>query len=196
MFKSLKNRLRFHKKRIWVDASANVSKKAVLDTHTYGNGSIRIGANSRIFEFAVLSCCGGAIQIGENSTVNPFCVLYGHGGLQIGNGVRIAAQTVMIPANHKFVSTDRPIYQQGLTKKGIVIEDDVWIGAGCKILDGVTIGKGSVIGAGSVVTKSVAPYSVMVGVPAKPLYNRKDRCETTAGSEDTICGSHGSNTSI
>ena len=61
--------------------------------------------------------------------------------------------------------------QQG-TKKGIVIEDDVWIGSGCKILDGITIGKGSVIGAGTVCTKDVEPYSVIVGVPGKLLKRR------------------------
>ncbi|MFM6647643.1 MAG: DapH/DapD/GlmU-related protein [Microcystis panniformis] len=62
---------------------------------------------------------------------------------------------------------------QGETKQGIVIEDDVWIGCGCKILDGINIGKSSVIGAGSVLTKDVEPYSVVVGVPGKVIKKRE-----------------------
>ncbi|MCK7515996.1 MAG: acyltransferase [Desulfobacterales bacterium] len=78
----------------------------------------------------------------------PIQYYTGDGGLTIGNNVRIAAHTVIIPANHVFDDVNIPIRKQGLSKKGIVIEDDVWIGSGVKILDGVVIGKGCVIGAG------------------------------------------------
>ena len=84
----------------------------------------------------------------------------------------IAAHTTVIPSNHIFASCDLPIREQGLTCKGIVIEDDVWIGTGVKILDGITIGKGSVIGAGTVLTKSIEPYSVVVGVPGRVIRMR------------------------
>jgi acetyltransferase-like isoleucine patch superfamily enzyme len=86
--------------------------------------------------------------------------------------VRIAANTTIIPANHNFSNLEKPIRKQGLTKEGIKIEDDVWIGSGCRILDGVKIGKGAVIGAGSVVTSSVPSNTVYGGVPAKHIKDR------------------------
>jgi acetyltransferase-like isoleucine patch superfamily enzyme len=120
----------------------------------------------------MLSTSGGWIKIGNNCTVNSFAVLYGHGGLEIGNGVRISAHVVIVPMNHIYKNPAIPIWMQGETRKGIKIEDDVWIGAGAKVLDGVKIGKGSVIGAGAVVTEDIPSYSVAVGVPAKVIKKR------------------------
>ena len=99
-------------------------------------------------------------------------VIYGQGGVVIGNNVRIAAHTVIVPSNHIFTDTTIPIYLQGLSKKGIVIKDDVWLGAGVKVLDGVTIETGCVIGANSVVTKSTDSYGIYIGVPARLLKKR------------------------
>ena len=116
---------------------------------------------------------GGNITIGDFCSINPYTILYGHGNLSIGNNVLIAAHCVIIPANHIFSDLDSPINSQGLTTKGIIIEDDVWIGAGCRILDGVTVGKGSIIAAGAVVNKDVEPYTIVGGVPAKIIKKRK-----------------------
>jgi acetyltransferase-like isoleucine patch superfamily enzyme len=116
---------------------------------------------------------GGCIELGKMNSVNPYCVLYGHGGLTTGDYVRIAAHTVIIPASHVFEDPDRPIARQGLTKKGIRIGRDVWIACGCRILDGVEIGNGSVIAAGAVVNRDVIPYSVVGGVPAKVIKMRR-----------------------
>lgn len=95
------------------------------------------------------------------------------GGGVIGNGVRIAAHCTIVPANHKFENPDEFIFKQGSTRQGIRIEDDVWLGSGVKVLDGVTVGKGSVIGADGVVTKSVDSYGVYVGIPVHKIKDRK-----------------------
>lgn len=87
--------------------------------------------------------------------------------------MRIAAHCTIVPSNHIFDDPNEFIYKQGLSKKGIVIEDDVWLGSGVKILDGVTIKKGCVIGANSVVTRSTEEYGVYVGVPAHKIKSRK-----------------------
>jgi len=158
------------KKNIFIDATSNIDAKCKLDTR-YG-GSIKIGKNNNIRDYVLIQSYGGNIDIGNNISINPFSVIYGHGNVKIGNNVMIATHTVIIPANHIFDDIETPIYLQGETTKGIIIEDDVWIATGCRILDGVTIGKGSVIGAGSVVTKSVPEYSVVAGVPAKVLRKR------------------------
>jgi len=112
---------------------------------------------------------GGNIKIGDNVSVNPFTVIYGIGDVRIGSGVRIATSVTIIPANH--VQGNDKIYLKdaGITKLGIQIEDNVWIGAGARILDGVTIGRNAIIGAGSVVTRDVPPNTKVVGVPARVM---------------------------
>jgi acetyltransferase-like isoleucine patch superfamily enzyme len=81
---------------------------------------------------------------------------------------------MVLAVNHVFTDTTRPIMDQGITARGIRIEDNSWIGAGAIILDGVTVGRGSCIGAGAVVTHSVPPHSLAVGVPARVVRNLID----------------------
>lgn len=138
-----------------------------------GGGLIKIGKSTSVDIGVVLRAYGGGITIGDDCSVNPYCVLYGGGGLVIGDRVRIAAHTVIVPSNHVFSNPDLSIKDQGLSCRGITIEDDVWIGTGVRILDGVKIGVGAVVGAGAVVTKSVAPYSIVAGVPAKVIGTRR-----------------------
>ncbi|KYC41576.1 acetyltransferase [Scytonema hofmannii PCC 7110] len=136
------------------------------------NSAIYLGDRSIIRHFAILKSMQGQIKIGRDCSVNPYSALFGCGDLIIGDLVRIATHVVINPANHLFDDIDIPIDYQPLTNKGVIIEDDVWIGAGAIILEGCTIGKGSVIGAGTVVTKSVEPYSVVVGVPGRIIRKR------------------------
>lgn len=168
------------KSGISIESGVNIQPYAILQCTSWNKlnrsaGSIKIGKGTSIQPFAYISSGGGSIEIGEMCSVNPYCILYGStGGLKIGNYVRIAAHTVIVPSNHKFDKTSTPIFLQGNSAKGIVIQDDVWIGAGVRIMDGVTIGEGAVIGAGAVVTSNVPPYSVNVGVPANVIYMRKN----------------------
>lgn len=161
------------KSRIIIDQGTKISSKAKLKT--VNGGQIAIGKYCSIHDYVQILTYGGTIQLGDHCSVNPFCVLYGHGNLKIGNAVRIATSCVIIPSNHNFDDISKPIYLQGNSSQGIHIEDDVWIGAGTKILDGVTIGRGSVIGAGSVVTKNVAELTVAAGNPARFLRRRGDK---------------------
>lgn len=154
----------FFKSKKIIHSSTKVSWKAKIRANN--GGRIFVGKFCSIHDFAIIISHGGKINIGDNCSVNSFCVLYDHGGLTIGNSVRIAAATIIVPANHIFDDLSTPIFKQGVRKSGIIIEDDIWIGAGAIILDGVRIGRGSVIGAGSVVTKSFACNSVIAGNPA------------------------------
>ena len=120
----------------------------------------------------MLMTYGGDIQIGDNCSVNPYSIIYGHGGVRIGNGVRIAAHSVIVPANHNEGSPDRPLYRAGVSTKGIDIEDNVWLGAGSCVLDGVRLGANAIIAAGSVVTKSVPDNTTVAGVPAREIKRR------------------------
>ncbi|MDU6482017.1 MAG: acyltransferase [Paeniclostridium sordellii] len=111
---------------------------------------------------------GKNIEIGENSEIGSNSRLMIKGKLSIGNNVMMAPDIFMVDSNHRFDSKEIPIKNQGNSlPKPIDIEDDVWIGARAIILPGVRIGKGSIIAAGSVVTKNVKPYSIVAGNPAK-----------------------------
>jgi acetyltransferase-like isoleucine patch superfamily enzyme len=169
---SRRSRISFAKK-------ISIGNNVVIGEHAWLSGysqkehpSIIIGDNTIIAPFAMIDARGGCIKIGRDCSVNPFCTLYGAGGLEIGDSVRIATKSTIIPANHGFNRTDIPIFRQALTKNRIRIEDDVWIGANVTILEGVTIHKGSVIGAGAVVTKDIPEYSIAVGVPCKVIKKR------------------------
>ncbi len=139
-----------------------------------GNGRISLGKRCRIRRGTILNADGGNISIGDNCTINPYAVLYGNKSLTIGSDVRIASHVVIVPSNHVFSDLTRPIAQQGYSFKGIVIEDDVWIGANCTVLDGAHIGRGCVIAAGSVVRGKLEPNCVYGGVPCKLLKRRGD----------------------
>lgn len=134
--------------------------------------TLSIGERSYIGSYAHLSPQKGFIKIGSNCTIHPYCVLLGEGGITIGDDVRIATSTVIVSANHIYADRDVPIRKQGMEAKGIKIGNDVWIGANCAILDGVTIGNGAVVAAGAVVNRDVSAYAVVGGVPARLLKYR------------------------
>lgn len=136
---------------------------------------IEIGENSFIMHGAVLHVYNfralphAFIRIGANSLIGELNVLRGQGGITIGNRVYTAPLVQMLAVNHVYSDPARPMVEQGITAEGIVVEDDVWIGAGAIITDSVTIGKGAVVAAGAVVTKDVPPYTVVGGVPARVI---------------------------
>lgn len=164
-----------HGYKIRLGNNVVVERRATLSVDREGN--IDIGTNSYFLSNCVLKAFDGWIKIGNDCSVNEFAILFGggspgSGGLEIGNDVRIAAHVRIVPMNHIYVDPKTPIRLQKYKCLGIKIEDDVWLGVGSTVLDGVTIGKGSVIGAGAVVTKDIPPYSIAVGVPAKVIKKR------------------------
>jgi acetyltransferase-like isoleucine patch superfamily enzyme len=156
--------VRFCGLNVQVDPTAWVARKAII--RCTGGGQIVIGQHCEVHDFAMIDATGGSVRIGDHCSLNHFAIIYGHGGTKIGNRVRIATHSVIIPANHNFRSMG-PLHESGVTGTGITIGDDVWLGTGARILDGVSIGSRSVIGAGAVVTRSIPPGCVAMGVPAR-----------------------------
>lgn len=133
-----------------------------------GRGTIVMhGAVLHVYNFRGMPQSG--IKIGNDSLVGEYSIIRGQGGVQIGDRVYTSPFTQIIAVNHVFDAPDRPFVEQGITAEGIVIEDDVWLGAGAVITDGVRVGKGAVVAAGAVVTQDVPPHTVVGGVPAKPI---------------------------
>ncbi|MGQ0604429.1 MAG: acyltransferase [Anaerolineales bacterium] len=136
---------------------------------------IRLGANTIVMHGAVLHVYNfrnmphAGITIGRDSLIGEYTVIRGQGGVHIGDRVYTSPFTQIIAVNHVFDDRTKPFVEQGITAEGIVIEDDVWLGANVVVVDGVRIGQGAVIAAGAVVTKDVPPYTVVAGVPAKPI---------------------------
>jgi acetyltransferase-like isoleucine patch superfamily enzyme len=157
-------------RKLKIGKSTYIEKGVILCIR---KGSIEIGNNCIIRRGVILSTEGGNIIIGNNTSINPYCIIYGDGDTSIGNGVRIAGHTVIVPANHNFSDKTIPIINQGLSKKGIKILNDVWIGSGVTVLDGVTINNGVVVGAGSVVNSEIPEFALCVGVPAKVIKYRQ-----------------------
>ncbi len=155
--------------------SAHVSKLADLEPSVRGT-LYRIGANSYIDSFVKFKPAGGSgdIIIGERVTINSGCVFYSGNGITIGNNVAMAANCVLAPVNHAFADKNKLIIEQRFlpSKGGIIIEDDVWIGAGCTILDGAILRRGCVIGAMSLVRGEVPAYTIQVGNPLKQVGER------------------------
>ena len=112
------------------------------------------------------------LHLGRSSTLNQGVIVDATGGVRIGEGVRIAPYVCINTADHDFSDPEQYIKDQGFVLGEVIIEDDVWIGAGVQINRGVRIGKGSVIGSGSVVTRDIPPNSIAAGVPCKVLRSR------------------------
>jgi len=150
-----------------------------VNVNAYSRKGIKLGDNVRIREHvwmlttAVLTEPGEGLTVGDNVYVGPFSVLGAGGGLTIGNDVTIGAHVDILAEDHNFADPELPINQQGVERKGIVIEEDCWIGNRATILDGVRIGRSSVIGAAAVVTRDIPEFSVAVGSPARVIRDRR-----------------------
>jgi acetyltransferase-like isoleucine patch superfamily enzyme len=161
---------------ITIHPTARISKLADIEDSTRGT-RIEIGAHSMIDSFVKIKPVGGSgdLVIGEHVYLNSGCVLYTGQGIRIGNSVAIAANCTFAPVNHAYKDASRLIREQGFLpgKGGILIEDDVWIGANCVLLDGAILRKGCVVAAGTLVKSELQAYTVYAGNPARAIGKRE-----------------------
>ena len=163
-----------HRPRLWVKLFINPFK------HKRGKGSLvryntrmdllpfnnfQLGAYSTIEEFSTVNNGVGHVKIGERTIIGIGNVIIGP--VEIGNNVMFAQNIVVSGLNHGYEDVTIPPSEQKVNTKQIIISDNVWIGANSVITAGVTIGKHSVVGGGSVVTKNVPDYTVVAGNPAR-----------------------------
>jgi acetyltransferase-like isoleucine patch superfamily enzyme len=134
---------------------------------------IEIGAetcvmhNTELHVFNFRSLPHAFIKVGSGTFIGESVVVRGQGGVTIGNSVLIAPLVKILAVNHNFADVTRPVIDQGITARGITIEDGAWLGAGATILDGVRVGRGAVVGANAVVSRDVPPHTLAVGIPAR-----------------------------
>jgi len=160
-----------NKSKIYVGNNVNIGEYVTLSA--LGREGIKINDNVSIGSFSQLiistsyNNIGSYIVLGKNVGFGEFSYLGGAGGLEIGDDTIIGQYFSAHPENHNFKKNDKPIRLQGVTRKGIKIGKNCWIGSKVTILDGVNIGKNSVIASGAVVNKSFGDNVVIGGVPAK-----------------------------
>lgn len=153
----------------FLDAGALTSRIALKDDVWLSQGCYLIAGR------------GVEINVESRAYVGHRCLFYGHGGIHVGRDALLANDVQLICGNHTHVRRDLPIRAQPTEERPIVIEDDVWLGASAIVLGGVTIGQGSVVAAGAVVTRSLPPYSISRGVPAQIVGTRGEEPPTGAG---------------
>src|SRR6266511_124503 len=130
------------------------------------SSQIVFGPQTTVRQYAIVNTSGGRIVFGCGCELAQFSIIAAKTkDVRMGNYVRIGAHVNIIASNRNYRLRDIPIIQQGITEKGITIGNDVWIGAGSTILDGVNIGDGVVVAAGAVVNKDVPAYAIVGGVP-------------------------------
>jgi acetyltransferase-like isoleucine patch superfamily enzyme len=160
---------------IEIHTSASVSPLADIEDSVRGTRII-IGEGSIIDSFVKVKPAGGLgnLRIGRHCYVNSGCVMYTGNGITIADNVLIAANCTFAPTNHAYREKGRLIRQQGFqaSRGGIVVEDDVWIGANTVILDGAVLRRGCVIAAGSVVRGETDQFTVYGGNPLRALNSR------------------------
>jgi acetyltransferase-like isoleucine patch superfamily enzyme len=142
-----------------------------LEGIALGRGStLRRGVHVEVT--SVLRNLGVGFTIGERAGVSEGCYIGAKGGVAIGPDTIIGPGCRLIAENHNFASLDETIRSQGVTRLGITVGQDCWLGVDVTVLDGVTIDDGCVVGAGSVVTRSIPALSVAYGVPARVVRKR------------------------
>jgi acetyltransferase-like isoleucine patch superfamily enzyme len=153
-----------------------IGDRVLIYQHDSESGSVELGARVRLHREVIIETGGGgSLMIGDETNVQPRCQFSAYqGSIRIGRGVSIAPYCAFYPYDHG-IAPDMSVRKQPLRSRGgIVIEDEAWLGVGVIVLDGVCIGQGAVVGAGSVVAHDVPAGAVAHGVPARVLMLRSD----------------------
>jgi len=172
-----------HCQRLSVGPQCFVDDYVTIFAHPDG-GEVRLGEGVHLYRGTIIEVGrGGSVVIGDHTHIQSHCNIKGFlGSTIIGRHVQIAPHCGFSPYEHGFGDAGAEIRDQEIVSSGdIVLEDDVWLGLSVQVLDGVTIGRGTVVGAGAVVTRSLPANSVAVGVPARVIRQRTNGVEGNPG---------------
>ncbi|MCU0611073.1 MAG: acyltransferase [Candidatus Eisenbacteria bacterium] len=163
-----------HPHKIHIGSNVVIDDGVVLDAKGGPETGITLGDGVVLSRGTILSCKGSTITVHDKANFAIGCLVHAGGPVTIGRYALLAAHCYLIGVgNHGMDRLDIPMMAQPVASKGLTLEDDVWLGAQVVVLDGITIGTGSVVGACSMVAKDLPPYSVAVGAPARIVRTRR-----------------------
>jgi len=166
-----------HPHKVVLGDNCVIDDNVVLDAKGEKNYGLRLDGNVYIGRNTILSCKEGSISIGEYSNISANCSLLSETEIILGRYCFLAGHCYLVAGgNHSFDDVSRPImFQPSLSKGGIRLGDDVWLGAGVIVLDGASVGQGTVVGAGAVVTGSLPEYVVAVSSRRQVITDRREK---------------------
>ena len=172
----------WHAAKMQIGDRVAVDDGCQLDARGCAPGGFSIGDGALVGRGCIISGKDGPLSIGARASIGAGCVMYASTRLDIGADTMLAALCYV--GGGRYATRGRidvPIAEQPEPRLGVVIEEDCWLGAGATVIDGVRIGRGSIVAAGAVVTRAVAPYSVVAGVPARRIASRiAQPCEVSS----------------
>ena len=166
-----------HPNRIRLGRSVVIADNCVLDGKGTRKISIVLGDRVFIGQNSILSVHDGYIELGDHVNIGANCTIQSSGPVIIENDVIMAAYCHVVASSRRTDRTDVPILAQGVTGAGIRIGAGTWLGSGVIVVDGVTIGRHCVVGAGAVVVRDLPDYSIAVGVPARVIRSRRPEAD-------------------
>lgn len=161
-----------HPWKIRIGDDVVVDDYVLLDAKGEANRGIDIGTGVFLGRGTILSCKNGDIVLGDHVNIGFQSEIFSGSSVRVGRYGLFAAYTYLVGGGHEFDRADVPVIDQARSSKGIALGENVWLGAGAKVLDGVTIGSNVVVGAGAVVTEDLPDGVVAAGMPAKVLRSR------------------------
>ena len=168
-----------HPAKISIGENVVIDDNCVIDAKGNDNRGIQIESNVFIGRNTILYCQNGDICIRESSNIGSNCQVFSAKTVEIGRNVLVGAYAYLIGGGHRYDRNDIPIINQGRVAKGILLKDNIWLGAGAKILDGVTIGESAIIGTGAVVNENIPEFMIAGGVPARIIGDRRNKKAST-----------------
>lgn len=162
-----------HPGKIHIGDNVVIDDNCVLDAKGETNKGIEIHNGVFVGRGTILTCHNGDIVLEDNVNIGFNCVISSLSRIVIKKNHLMAAFCYLVGGDHDSDRTDIPVLMQGRSSKGITIEENVWLGAAVSVLDGVTVGRDSIIGAHAVVNKDVPEFAIAAGVPAKFMWDRR-----------------------
>jgi acetyltransferase-like isoleucine patch superfamily enzyme len=158
-----------HPHKVRIGSGVAIDDLVVLDAKGETNRGITIGDGVFLGRGTILSCKDGDIELGDHVNIGFNAEIFSGSKVTVGKHGLFAAQTYLVGGGHELSDAQLPVVDQERLSRGIAVGENVWLGAGVKVLDGVTLGRDVVVGAGAVVTQSLPDGAVAAGVPARVL---------------------------
>jgi acetyltransferase-like isoleucine patch superfamily enzyme len=164
-----------HPHKIAIGDNVVIDDGCCLDAKGTDNRGITIGSGVFVGRNTILSCKNGDIAIDDNANIGFNCEIFSASRVRVGKNTLLAAYTYLVGGDHLYDRVDVPVLFQGRTARGIEVDDNAWLGAHVVVTDGSRVGRDAIVGAGAVVVGEIPDYHIAVGIPAKPVRDRREQ---------------------